>query len=450
MTNILIFGAGRSATALIKYVLREAERHDWRVVVADFDLELARRKVNGHSHAKAVRLDVTKAKERRRLIEQADLVVSLLPAHLHILVAYDCLEFKKHLITASYVSNEMYRLSAEAVNKELIFLGEMGLDPGIDHMSARKTIASIQARGGKITAFRSSTGGLIAPESDDNPWHYKFTWNPRNVVLAGKGTAQYLYEGSLRYIPYYRLFKEHRSVSIPGLGVLEEYPNRDSLLYREAYGLEGIPTLIRGTLRYPGFCDAWHALVTIGLTDASFPIVDSDKLTYRQWLQAYVGRHSSGTLEERMAALVGWPLDSEVMDRLRWLGLFSDERIRLAHGTPADLLEDLLLSKWCLKPEDKDLVVMHHEFEYELDGKKHRLTSTLKMKGENAHDTAMSRLVGLPLGIFAKLVMQGKIHAAGVNIPVIPEIYNPLLEELKEYGVHFEEYDSVIESEKRT
>ena len=447
MKNILILGAGRSASALIDYVLREAGLHHWKVVVADFDQSLAQRKIQGFEQVdvKAIHLDVTQAGDRRRLIEQADLVISLLPAHLHILVAYDCLEFKKHLITASYVSNEMYRLSAEALNKELIFLGEMGLDPGIDHMSARQTIASIQAKGGKITAFRSSTGGLIAPESDDNPWHYKFSWNPRNVVLAGKGTAQYLYEGSLRYIPYYRLFKEHRSVAIPGLGVLEEYPNRDSLLYREAYGLEGIPTLIRGTLRYPGFCDAWHALVTIGLTDASFPIVDSDKLTYRQWMHAYVGRHSSGTTEERIAALIGVPVDSEIMYKLRWLGLFTEERIQREHGTPADLLEDLLLRKWQLKPHDKDLVVMHHEFEYELDGKKHCRTSTLQMKGQDAHDTAMSRLVGLPLGIFAKLVMEGKIHAAGVNIPVIPEIYNPLLEELEEYGVKFVDMDRVVE-----
>ena len=249
MTNILIIGAGRSATSLIKYVLDQARKSNWFVTVADADPQQAERKVGTHPNGRVAWLDVTKTNDRRDLIGRTDVVVSLLPAHLHLEVAYDCIKLKKHLITASYVSQEMYRLGDEARDRQLIFMGEMGLDPGIDHMSAMKKIDEIKGKGGKIKAFRSYTGGLVAPESDDNPWHYKFTWNPRNVVLAGQGTAQYLENGKFKYIPYNRLFKEYRLIQIPDLGEFEVYANRDSLLYRDTYGLEGIPDIIRGTIR---------------------------------------------------------------------------------------------------------------------------------------------------------------------------------------------------------
>jgi saccharopine dehydrogenase-like NADP-dependent oxidoreductase len=439
MNNILIIGAGRSATALIHYVLDQAARYQWHVVVADADPQLAKKKINGHPNGQGVWLDVTKVNDRRDLIGRADVVVSLLPAHLHLEVAHDCIKLHKHLITASYVSQEMYRLGDEARSRELIFMGEMGLDPGIDHMSAMQSIHEIKAKGGKLNTFRSYTGGLIAPESDNNPWHYKFTWNPRNVVLAGQGTAQFLENGKLKYIPYSRLFQRYKRIEIPGLGAYEVYPNRDSLLYREVYGLEGIPNIQRGTIRGEGFCDAWNALVKIGLTDGSYPILDSDSLTYYDLMEAYVRGDEPGTVKQRVARMIGEQEDSEVMEKLDWLGLFSRKKIQVANATPAYILERLLLDKWQLQPEDKDMILMQHQFEYELEGKEHKLTSTLILKGTDSQDTAMAKLVGLPLGIFVKLVMVGKIKSSGVQIPVTPEIYTPVLEELKDFGVIFEE-----------
>ena len=444
MNRILIIGAGRSSTALIRYVLNKAKENNWTVTVADNNPELASAKVNGHPNGRSTWLDVAKVNDRKELISRADIVVSLLPAHLHLEVAHDCIKLKKHLITASYVSKEMYRLGDEARNRELIFMGEMGLDPGIDHMSAMQKIDEIKEKGGQLTAFRSYTGGLIAPESDNNPWHYKFTWNPRNVVLAGQGTAQYLENGKFKYIPYHRLFHNHRAVQIPGMGEYEVYPNRDSLLYRDVYGLSGIPNIIRGTIRNTGFCEAWASLVDIGLTNGSYPILDSDKLSFLEWMDAYVSNEPGNSVKERVAHLIGHDVKSEVIRKLEWLGLFRKKKINLPNATPALILETLLLDKWKLEPGDKDMILMHHEFEYELKGKKYLLKSSLVMKGEDDQHTAMAKLVGLPMGIFVRLVLDGKIDTKGVHIPVMQQVYEPVLEELKEYGVEFQEVETEI------
>lgn len=441
MNNILIIGAGRSATACIKYTLEKAAERNWFVTVADADPKLAEAKIGGHPNGRATWLDVLKTNDRREQIGRADVVISLLPANLHAEVAHDCIKLKKHLITASYVSQEMHRLANIARRQDLIFMGEMGLDPGIDHMSAMQQINTIKARGGKITAFRSYTGGLVAPESDDNPWHYKISWNPRNVVLAGQGTAQYLENGKHKFIPYNRIFKAYRHIEVPGMGTFEAYANRDSLLYREAYGLADIPNILRGTLRYPGFCDAWNALVKIGLTDGAYPIMGSEKMTYHEMMEGYLDpAYANGSVKERIANFIKRDVNSEVFKKLEWLGLFSKKKIRLKDAPPALILEQLLLDKWKLLPKDKDMIVMQHEFEYEAEGRKQQQISTLVMKGEDSETTAMSRLVGLPLGIFAKQVMEGRIKQTGVNIPVRPEVYEPVLKELREYGVIFKDY----------
>jgi saccharopine dehydrogenase (NADP+, L-glutamate forming) len=439
MASILIIGAGRSSGALIHYVLDRAAEHNWFVTVADADPDAAAARINGHPRGRPAWLDVMKTNDRRELIGRADIVVSLLPAHLHIEVAHDCIRLKKHLITASYVSQELYRLGDEARNRELIFMGEMGLDPGIDHMSAMQNIDRIKAKGGRITAFRSFTGGLIAPESDDNPWHYKFTWNPRNVVLAGQGTAQYLEEGKYKFLPYQRLFSETWDVEVPGMGTYEAYANRDSLLYRKQYNLQDIPTILRGTLRNKGFCEAWNALVQIGLTDADFPILYSKGMSYHELMEAFapVG---SGSVKDRIAQLLEIDPDSEVMRKLIWLGLFRKKKIKIDEGTPAFILEDLLLDKWRMKSGDRDMIIMQHELDYvDASGKNKRHLSTLVMKGEKDGDTAMARLVGLPMGIFVKLVTEGKITSKGVNIPVMKEVYDPVLRELEQFGVSFQE-----------
>ncbi|NJB86836.1 saccharopine dehydrogenase (NADP+, L-glutamate forming) [Lewinella marina] len=435
-SRILIIGAGRSSSALIKYALDNSEALGWNITVADADPAAAAAKVNNHPRGTTAWLDVTKTNDRRELIGRSDIVVSLLPAHLHIEVAQDCIRLKKHLVTASYVSQELYRLGDEARNRELIFMGEMGLDPGIDHMTAMQRINAIRAAGGEVTAFRSFTGGLISPESNDNPWGYKFTWNPRNVVLAGQGTAQYLEEGKLKYLPYYRLFGNTWDVEVEGIGKFEAYANRDSLLYRQQYGLEDIPTILRGTLRYPGFCAAWNALVRIGMTDGDFPILDSENITYHELMEA-LAPSGPGSVKDRIAGMLKLEPKGEVMKRLTWLGLFRKKRIKLKGATPALILENLLLDKWQLQPDDKDLIVMQHQIDYRLDGKEKRDVSNLVMKGENAQDTAMARLVGLPLGIFVRLMSQGQIHATGVHIPTMREVYEPVLEEMKAYGMEF-------------
>ena len=435
-SRILIIGAGRSSTALINYCLDNSERLSWNVTVADADPAAAAAKVNGHPRGTTAWLDVTKTNDRRELIGRSDIVVSLLPAHLHIEVAQDCIRLKKHLVTASYVSQELYRLGDEARNRELMFMGEMGLDPGIDHMSAMQRINAIRAEGGEVTAFRSFTGGLISPESNDNPWGYKFTWNPRNVVLAGQGTAQYLDQNKLKYLPYYRVFANTWDVEIDGIGTFEAYANRDSLLYRKQYGLTGIPTILRGTLRYPGYCAAWNALIHIGMTDGDFPILDSNSLTYHELMEA-LAPSGSGSVKDRIAAMLGLNPQGEVMKRLVWLGLFRKRRIKLKGATPALILENLLLDKWKLQPDDKDLIVMQHQIDYTLGGKTKRDVSNLVMKGANSRDTAMARLVGLPLGIFVRLMSEGKIQTTGVHIPTMREVYEPVLQEMEQYGMQF-------------
>ncbi|MEL6140901.1 MAG: saccharopine dehydrogenase C-terminal domain-containing protein [Bacteroidota bacterium] len=446
MQRILIIGAGRSSSALINYVLAKSGEYGWQVTVADADPAAAEAKLKGHPRGIPAWLDVLKTNDRRDLISRSDIVVSLLPAHLHIEVAQDCIRLKKHLVTASYVSQELYRLGDEARDRELIFMGEMGLDPGIDHMSAMQRLDRIRNKGGKILAFRSFTGGLIAPESDTNPWRYKFTWNPRNVVLAGQGTAQYLENSKLKFIPYQRLFGTPWEVNVKGLGKMEAYANRDSLLYRSQYGLDDIPTILRGTLRYPGFCRAWNALVNIGLTDADFPILDSEKISYHELMEALAPR-GAGSVKDRIATLLEEDPNGNVMNKLVWLGLFRQKRIRLRDATPALILEQLLLDKWKLESHDKDMIVMQHQIDFELNGKQQRETSNLIMKGEDAEDTAMARTVGLPMGIFVRLIAEDKIKATGVHIPTMAEVYEPVLKELEEYGLKFEDYLEEIKTE---
>ncbi|HFA50645.1 MAG TPA: saccharopine dehydrogenase [Bacteroidetes bacterium] len=443
MNNILILGAGRSSGALIGYILGQAKIYNWRVTVADSNLEAATKKVNGHPNGMGVWLDVMKINDRRDLIKRADLVISLLPAHLHIEVAKDCILLNKHIVTASYVSKDIYKLADDFRNKELLFVGELGLDPGIDHMSAMKTINEIKDMGGHLTSFISNTGGLVALEDlKGNPWRYKFTWNPRNVVKAGQGTAQYLENGKLKYVPYRRLFKEYQLIDIPGFDEpFEVYANRESLLYRDAYGLGDTPNIFRGTIRYRGYCDAWNALVKIGLTDDSYPILGSENITYHELLEAYLSKPKTAGLsvKDRIGELLGERPYSPVMKKLDWLGLFSKKKIGVPEATPALILEKLLLEKWKLEPEDKDLIVMQHQFDYTLDGKKKRRYSSMVLHGKNAKDTAMAKTVGLPLGIFAKLVMTGKITSRGVHIPVSKESYEPVLKELEEHGIKFTE-----------
>lgn len=449
MQHILVLGAGRSATVLIRYLLKEAAVHQWHVIVADADLGVAQRKVGASETGKAEQLDINNAEKRQQLIQQANVVVSLLPVSLHYLVVKDCIKYRKHVVTASYLSNEMYSLEDEIREAAIMMVGEMGLDPGIDHMSAMAKIDELRQEGAQIECFKSFTGGLVAPESNDNPWKYKFTWNPRNVVLAGQGTAQYLKEGRHKYIPYNRVFRQTEYVDVPGVGELEAYANRDSLLYKTIYGLQDIPTLIRGTLRYPGFCRAWDALVKLGWTDDSYPIIESDQMTYRQLVEAYLQgvwrTYPDGyNLQKRLADFLKIDHQDEIIKKLEWLGIFEDEPIQLANATPAQILQARLLQKWNMSATDKDMVVMQHQFVYKKEGTRKRLKASMVLKGEDTEYTAMAKLVGMPIGIFVKQILQGKIKAVGVHIPVIKEIYEPVLYELSHHGVEFHETEEEL------
>ena len=441
MKNILVIGAGRSASSLIKYLLDNSSKENWNITVGDVAIDLVKQKTANHPNSRAIAFDITNDKQREEEIKRADLVISMLPASMHMNVARDCVRFKKHLATASYVSKEMMELHAEARSEGIILLNESGLDPGIDHASAMKVIDHIHEQGGELTSFQSFCGGLVAPECNDNPWGYKFSWNPRNVILAGQGTAQFIENGEYKYIPYNRLFTQICTIEVFGHGKFDAYANRDSLSYRKFYGIENIPTMLRGTLRMPGYCQAWNVFVKLGLTDDSYKIEASDTLTYKQLLESFlpVGKQST---KEKLTTFMGAEMNEEVMNKIEWLGVFEDKKIKVKNATPAQILQDLLEEKWLLKEHDKDMIVMQHQFEYTLNGQAKKITSSLVVKGDDQTYTAMAKTVGLPLAIAAKLILQGKISARGVIIPTIKEIYLPVLNELENYGVKFEEKES--------
>lgn len=439
MTNILIIGAGRSTSSLIGYMLQHASTRQWHITVADADKKLASAKIAGYEQvATAVAFDVTNAVLREKLIGEADFVISMLPASMHGDVARDCVRLGRHMATASYVSAEMKALDGEARDKKLLLLNESGLDPGIDHASAMKMIHQIQSQGGRITSFKSFCGGLVAPESNDNPWGYKFSWNPRNVVMAGQGTAQYIEQGRLKCIPYNRLFTQTDTIDVEGYGRFDAYANRDSISYEAPYGLQGIDTILRGTLRMPGYCKAWHVFVKLGLTDESFKIHEANKMTYTDLVASYLPA-GTGSVKERLTEFMGHEMDQEVMEKLEYLELFDHKPITRTEATPALLLQDLLEEKWLLKPGDKDMIVMQHQFEYEMNGSRKKAESSLVVIGDDEIHTAMAKTVGLPLAICVKNFLAGGFRLYGVQIPTVKEIYEPLLEELDAMGIRFVE-----------
>ncbi len=432
--DIVLFGAGRSSSNLIEYLADFCKESAFFLKVVDVkqpdDWQQAEKVI-------FVSGSVEDAVFRATHISSAAIVISLLPPLLHALVAEDCVILKRNLITASYVSAEINDLSERAKANGVSILMECGLDPGIDHMSAMKVIDGLKREGALVTGFRSFCGGLVAPESDDNPWHYKFTWNPMNVVLAGQGgISQYKEDGQVKWVPYHRLFERTWEVEIPGLTKMEVYPNRDSLGYQSVYGLKDCKTFVRGTIRYAGYSKAWDAFVKAGLTDHS-RVIDCQGLTYRQWLSGYL-RGNVGDVKDNFADYVG--LSSEEIDKIEWLGLFSDNLIPLAQGTSAEILFSILTEKWAIAATDKDMVVMVHYFDYIKDGVTHSLMSWMIDKGRDRKFTAMAKTVGLPLGIVAKLFVTGKVKLEpGVQIPITKEIYEPVLAELALNGIAFEE-----------
>jgi len=443
MKRILVLGAGRSSSSLIGYLLANARTGEWSVTVGDVSLENAQAKVGSADGGRAVRFDAADIEHSKQVIEDADLVISLLPPALHPIVALRCLEAGKHFLTASYVSDELKAFDGEARAKGLIFLNECGLDPGIDHLSAMKVIDGIRSRGGTITSFESFTGGLVAPETDpENPWRYKFTWNPRNVVTAGQGTARYLHDGSIKYIPYQQLFRRTTAVYVPGHGNYEGYANRDSLKYIDTYGLKGISTMLRGTLRNQGFCHAWNVLVQLGCCDDSYEMENVPAMTHASFLDSFLPPfRDRATVEEKLCAYAGLQPASPEITMLRWSGFFEDVNIGLLAGTPARILEFILNKKWALRKGDKDQIVMWHRFRYALDGADKEIQASLVVNGDDDVNTAMAKTVGLPLGIATSLVAANRVSARGVLIPTTAEFYVPILKALGLFGITLNEVE---------
>ncbi len=440
MKNILVLGAGLSASSLIRYLLTNSEQYNWQVRIVDQDLDLVQRKINGHPNGVALSFNALSPDERKPEIEKADLVISMLPARFHIEVAHDCIELKTNLITPSYISPELKRLDHAAKDAGIVIMNEIGVDPGIDHMSAMKIIHAIQNKGGKVESFKSYCGGLIAPESDDNPWNYKFTWNPRNVVLAGQGGAAcFIRNGQYKYIPYNRLFSRLDKLSISGYGDFMGYPNRDSLSYRAIYGLENIPTIFRGTLRRPDYCEAWNVFIELGMTDDTYTMVDTEGMTPRKFLNAYLPYHPTKTVEVKFKEFLREDR-MYLYSKFEWLGLFEERPLLQAETpTPAQLLQEILVGKLSLSKGDKDMLVMIHEFEYSLNNERFKITSSMVNIGEDQMYTSMSNTVGLPTAICAKMILNGALKTTGVTLPVYPEVYTPILDELEDFNIRFEE-----------
>jgi len=441
MRTILIIGAGRSASSLIQYLLNKSDAENLHLIIGDLSLVSAQKKTNNHPNATAISLDVFDKAQRNKAIQNADIVISMLPAHLHIEVAKDCIEYKKHMVTASYISDAMQELDVLAKENNLIFMNEIGLDPGIDHMSAMKVINDIRAKGGKMLLFESFCGGLVAPESDTNLWNYKFTWAPRNVVLAGQGgAAKFIQEGTYKYIPYWNLFRRTEFLEVEGYGRFEAYSNRDSLKYLDIYGLKNILTLYRGTIRRVGFSKAWNMFVQLGMTDDSYIMEGSENMNYRQFVNSFLPYHPTDSVESKMRLILKIDQDDIMWDKLLELDLFNQNKIvGLKNASPAQILEKILGDSWTLQPKDKDMIVMYHKFGYEINGKKEQVDSEMVCLGENQIYTAMAKTVGLPVAMATLLILNGKIKTPGVQLPIREEVYLPILKELEEYGVVFHE-----------
>ncbi|MFI1745065.1 saccharopine dehydrogenase family protein [Thalassobellus sediminis] len=441
MRKILVIGSGKSTSYLLKYLLDKSTSENLHITVGDINIENAKKLISDHKNATAISFDVFNEKVRNEAIKNTDIVISMLPARFHIEVAKDCVLYGKHMVTASYVSKEMQALNDEAIAKGIVLMNEIGVDPGIDHMSAMQVIDRIRDNGGKMILFESFTGGLVAPESDNNLWNYKFTWNPRNVVTAGQGgTAKFLQEGTYKYIPYNRLFRRTEFLDIEHFGRFEVYANRDSLKYQSIYGLENVQTLYRGTMRRVGFSRAWNIFVTLGMTDDSYTIDDSENMSYRDFINAFLTYSPFDSVELKLRHALKIDQDDIVWDKLVELDIFNaKKRVALKKATPAQILQKILMDSWTLAEDDKDMIVMYHKFGYEKDGKKHQIDANMVVVGENQTYTAMAKTVGLPVAIATIAILNGKIKATGVQIPIKKEIYQPILEELETFDIKFNE-----------
>ncbi len=437
---ILILGSGRSAYSLIEYLSEKSTENNWEVIVADRSAKTTLKSLES-SKASTLDVDLTDRDDRQDLIKKANLVISMLPVRFHIMVAEDCIRFKKNMVTASYATAEMEGLHEEAKKAGIMLLNEVGLDPGIDHMSAMKVIHEIQDSGGKLTGFESFTGGLLAPEFEEsNPWKYKFTWNPRNVVLASAGGAvKFLDHGMYKYIPYHKVFRRTELISLENYGRFEGYANRDSLKYKELYGID-VETMFRGTFRRPGFCKAWDVFVQLGATDDTYVMENSEDLTFRSFINSFLKYHPTDSVELKLMQYLRLAQDDvDIMEKLEWLDIFKEIKVGIKDATPARILQHILERKWTLEEDERDMIVMWHKFTYSKKGEEKELHSSMVYEGKDLYHTAMSKTVGLPVAICSEMILNGELQMKGLVRPLIKEIYNPVLKKLRELGVEFEE-----------
>ncbi|MFQ6033358.1 MAG: saccharopine dehydrogenase C-terminal domain-containing protein [Candidatus Bipolaricaulia bacterium] len=439
MKRVLVLGAGLVARPLVQYLLDQG----FHVRVASRTLSKAEGLIGGHPQGEARRLDVTDTATLDKLVEEADLAISLLPYVHHVTVAQLCIKHRKNMVTTSYISEAMRALDQEVKEAGIIILNEIGLDPGIDHMEAMRIIDDVHGNGGKIASFYSYCGGLPAPEANTNPFGYKFSWSPRGVVLAAKNSARYLKDGEEISIPGEELFDHYWTVKIEGLGEFEAYPNRDSIPYIETYGIPEAETMYRGTLRNPGWCATWKRFVELGLLDEEEQ--DLRGLTWAGFMRRLIGGRS-GDLKSELAAHLGIEEGSDVMKKFEWLGLLSEEPLPLERGSALDLLAAKLLEKLQYEEGERDMIVLQHEFVARYPDRREKIISTLIDFGIPGEETSMARTVGLPAAIGAKLILQGEIGLKGVQVPVVPEIYRPVLAELEEQGIEFQERREVVAS----
>lgn len=433
MKTVLVLGAGLVTRPLIRYLL---DLPDVRVIVASRTVSKAEALINGHPRGEARSLNVEHAEALRGMVPTADLSISMLPYAYHVQVAELCIEFGKDMVTTSYVSPAMRALDERAKAAGVTVLNEIGVDPGIDHMSAMKVIHHVQRNGGKITSFRSWVGGLPAPEANTNPFGYKFSWSPRGVLLAGRNAARYLENGQEINIPGEVLFDHYWPVKIPGLDVLEGYPNRNALPYADIYGIPTAKTVFRGTLRNPGWCATLKKMVELGLLDLEER--DWKDLTFKQFLARLIG-YEGDDIRRATADYLALKTDSFVLDNLEWLGLFSENPLPIERGAPIDILTARMLAKMPYDEGERDMLVMQHEFLAEYPDHKEEITATMIDFGIPGGDSSMSRTVGLPAAIGSHMILEGKLKRKGVLVPTTPDIYEPVLEELEQLGIHLEE-----------
>lgn len=442
MGNILVIGSGRSTYSLIKYLKEYAESNGGLLTVVDKEIEGISKHFLPTEHLRMKTTDILNEDEREAEISNADIVVSMLPASMHTLIAKSCIKHKKNMVTASYISKELKELEPEVKAAGITIINEIGVDPGIDHLSAKKVIDELKSEQQELIGFETFTGGLVSPEFDNNPWNYKFTWNPQNVVTAGQGGAvKFIQEGTYKYIPYHKLFRRTELIDIEGYGKFEGYANRDSLKYRSIYGLENIKTMYRGTLRRPGFCRAWNCFIELGATDNTYIIPDSEKMTYREFINLFLPYNPHDSVELKLRHYLNLAHDEiELFEKFEWLDLFKDIPLGIKNATPARALQHILEQKWKLLEGEKDMIVMWHKFTYKgVDNIFKEKHSSMVVIGKSKEETAMAMTVGLPAAIATKFVLEGMINDPGIHIPISKEYYSPILSELKEYGIHFKE-----------